>query len=499
MYARAALAGAAAILFAVVSLRPWEEAPRDRFPIQFLNWDLLCEFYPHLEHTARVMRSGTLPLWNPEEHCGYPHLAGAQTGVLYPPYILFWLCPGVPAALLIHALQLVIAGAGSALLARELGATRGAATLAYVAGAFCAPMALGAFMISREATMCWAPLCLVAVARRRPIALAALYAMAILGGYLPYAVFGALAIAIAGAVLAWQRREVAVLVRALAGIAGGVVLAAALVVPVLELWTQVERGPDLPEEMKSGDAVRARELSHLLSPDPSEREWMFLGTLALCGIVLGAATRAGAPLAVVCATALLYAMGKGSPIYGILGAIPPFSSFRGVRSSLPMLVAAAPALAALGADRLTSLAARRPGRAAAGLLLGAAVAAAVAAAGARAGPLAAIELGAIGVALLASGGRAVAATVVLVTFLRLLLDTASLPSYVTSFRALLEPAPAARAALASIYPARVAVNIGRARAELPGSILLSMAGGGVPIARAGGHPRSLPLSRIERL
>jgi hypothetical protein len=81
---------------------------------------------------------GTLPLWDPYEFGGRPHLANPETLALYPPHILLRLLPVPFFFALSFALHTWLAGAGTYLAARALGASR------LVSG-----LAAGAVMVSR--------------------------------------------------------------------------------------------------------------------------------------------------------------------------------------------------------------------------------------------------------------------------------------------------------------------------------------------------------------
>jgi len=84
--------------------------------------DLSSFYYPYLVFTIASLRAGQFPLWNPYLFGGMPYFAANQAALLYPINLLcyalgphqFW----VVAALL----RLVVAGGGTYLLVRRLGA-----------------------------------------------------------------------------------------------------------------------------------------------------------------------------------------------------------------------------------------------------------------------------------------------------------------------------------------------------------------------------------------
>ena len=54
--------------------------------------DVFTYFYPYKAYAAEIVRSGSLPLWNPYLFMGVPFLANIQSAVLYPLNLpLYWL------------------------------------------------------------------------------------------------------------------------------------------------------------------------------------------------------------------------------------------------------------------------------------------------------------------------------------------------------------------------------------------------------------------------
>jgi hypothetical protein len=99
--------------------------------------DLFLYFYPYWAEAARALQAGRLPLWNPYLFMGVPFLANSQAGVLYPLNWPFWLLFPPHRALHWSALlHLWLAGSGAYLYARaslrlgHLGAWTAGAALA---------------------------------------------------------------------------------------------------------------------------------------------------------------------------------------------------------------------------------------------------------------------------------------------------------------------------------------------------------------------------------
>ena len=50
--------------------------------------DLADYAIPHKVWAAGELLAGRIPLWNPWNYCGFPHLANLQSGALYPPNVV---------------------------------------------------------------------------------------------------------------------------------------------------------------------------------------------------------------------------------------------------------------------------------------------------------------------------------------------------------------------------------------------------------------------------
>jgi hypothetical protein len=92
--------------------------------------DVYAWVYPTAVHAWRAIREGDGLLWNPYQDCGQPFFAISQTGLLYPVNFLFFILDREPALLASVFLHLGVAGAGTFLLCRALGAGAPAALCA---------------------------------------------------------------------------------------------------------------------------------------------------------------------------------------------------------------------------------------------------------------------------------------------------------------------------------------------------------------------------------
>ena len=100
-------------------------------------------FYPLKLYTADRLRSGEIPLWNPLSGTGEPWLANGQSGVFYPPSLLFLIRSPALAAGLFLLLHFAIAAWGARRFLKEEGVSDAAALLgaaAFAASGFSASL-----------------------------------------------------------------------------------------------------------------------------------------------------------------------------------------------------------------------------------------------------------------------------------------------------------------------------------------------------------------------
>lgn len=208
-------------------------------------------FQPLRWFTAEELKGGRLPLWNPYSASGEPWLANPQTGVFYPPTLLFLVLP-FPAAYMLFLLgHLVLLGCGAYLLFART-ASRGAAMVGAVAVMFCGPTLSLLDINNNLATIAWLPLVLWCAAERAWRRGAVVLAMSFLAGE-PF--FAGVA-AVMFAIVAARPRTIA-----LAG-AGAFGLSAIQLFPFLEVLNGSDRAAGmsesliLRESMPPGDWLR---------------------------------------------------------------------------------------------------------------------------------------------------------------------------------------------------------------------------------------------------
>jgi hypothetical protein len=341
--------------------------------------DMFLYFYPYWEARAAALSAGRLPLWAPEIFMGAPFLANPQTGSLYP---FNWLVNGlaapdaVKASLALHALVALL---GAWLFARRRLGLPVLSAMA-VSGLF----GLGGYLLAQAEhinqfqALSWFPWLLwrLPPPERLKDRLAILWcglvvALQLLAGH-TQSVF----ISLSGAGVwllverlqqpasgpVWRRLfaagvQVGVVMAAL--MLAGVALAAAQLVPTLELSQQSLRSGGLPWSEALSFSLDPWLLGLALMPAYSNGLFTeFVASIGLIGLglaVLGAwSSRRPArfPALVLTLTGLTFALGAFSPVYLGLSLVPPFNLFRVPARFLFLMAFGMAVLAGLGLDVL---------------------------------------------------------------------------------------------------------------------------------------------------
>jgi len=90
------------------------------YPNKGQDFDVIRLLYPEKEFSIRSFKNFELPLWNPYNFSGNPHIASLQSGSFYPLNIIFFIFSHVTAWTIFILLQPVLTGILSFLFAREL-------------------------------------------------------------------------------------------------------------------------------------------------------------------------------------------------------------------------------------------------------------------------------------------------------------------------------------------------------------------------------------------
>lgn len=125
----------------------------------------LLQFTPWHSYAAQVIRAGHLPLWNPLVGMGAPLLANYQSGLLYPPNFLLMFTSVAWGQTLLVMLHLIWAGAGMVRLGRILGFGASGQTVAALAFSLSGYLVARSGFMSINATAAWLPWIIFAVER----------------------------------------------------------------------------------------------------------------------------------------------------------------------------------------------------------------------------------------------------------------------------------------------------------------------------------------------
>jgi len=384
---------------------PWvasQEPVRNPAQWDALWWDGVAQFYPWRVQLHRSLSRGEWPLWNPAQFCGYPFIGNGQSAMLYPPNWLYAVLDarrGLAASAAVHfCLALLL----TFLYARTIGLVLWAAMVSAVAFSF------GGFMIgwvplpTLMNCAAWLPGGLLGVEltfrRRTPVGTAVLglsTGMTLLAGHLQIAAYVLLAVVLYAVLrLALQvsrnrtggRPQPLPWLPLVAGLALGLALGAAQVLPTLELGQQSPRGAGAATheglQFHLEGALKPAELLTLLLPDalgnPARGDYLgatvargaaygercgYVGLLAallaLFGLVAGK-TRWRWGFAVAAGLTLWAAMG-GLPARLLYFGIPKLGLAGGFPRLLCLYTFAVAVLAGVGLQALLRLSGRATG------------------------------------------------------------------------------------------------------------------------------------------
>ena len=351
--------------------------------------DMVRTYFPLGTELARALSAGRLPFWTTGMYGGFPLLADAQIGALYPGnLILFAALPPHLALSYSILLHLAFAACGMFLWIRACGFQKSSAALAGIVFSF------GGFMLSRLPhatillTSVWLPWLIFfqdqfqracAEKRSRAAFWFALTALAVgvqvLCGFPQIAFMNMLAVALVGfcAQLFWmgasqgapiQRIQRAMLRSALP-LCLGVGLAAIQILPTAELVGYSVRGGASSLGFVTSYSLPPEMLGQFVAPfiqgEPSEgannEYWAYLGLAPFLLAVLAVFRRRDARtifFALGALGALSLALGEINPLYRVLYQLPGFSFFRVPARYLLLFVFAGTFLSASGFEELSA-------------------------------------------------------------------------------------------------------------------------------------------------
>ena len=217
-----------------------------------IGGDTFSYYFPQKTFLSDSLKRGEFPLWNPLVGAGYPLVAESQTGVLYPPTLLFYRFLEVSVAYSANQLlHYVVAFVGMWAVGRRYGLSWGSAVLAsliYVYGWF-APRICLEWAIIGGAYLPWCVWLvegwLLTGSRRLLLWLAPVFGLFLLAGHFHLAFITTLALSVYVVFRSAKERTFAEQKTTLVWFGGvllaGYLLAAVQLSPTLELMTRSQR------------------------------------------------------------------------------------------------------------------------------------------------------------------------------------------------------------------------------------------------------------------
>lgn len=372
------------LLLTIVALWPVLGAGVDRAP-GLPDHDARTQWYPWRAYAADCIRAGQLPLWNPYVLCGTPFLANFQSAVFYPPNLLYCILSIALATKIIIVLHIWLSGVFAWLFGRLMGAGRWTALAGGIAFAFCGPQLLrvpaGHWGVSCAIPwLALAVFCAEWMIRRPgvwPFLLGVVaVALQVLSGVPQYVLIGAIAVAVFGVLrvaLEWPGARGAA--ARLGGIAAfyavGALLAGVQLLPAMEAASQGARSLPMRPEWAQQFSLGPECLLTLLAPgvfggaggtvywgryfywEMNAYVGIVAFVLALFGLVAGKPRKLAWALGIAAGVMILLALGRHTPVMGLLNALLPFGdSLRGASKFLLPFALLTALLAALGLEAL---------------------------------------------------------------------------------------------------------------------------------------------------
>jgi hypothetical protein len=131
------------------------------YPNKGQDFDVLRLIYPAKEFSIQQLKNGQIPLWNPYNFSGNPHLASLQSGTFYPLNVVFFVLPFINAWTIYILLQPILAAFFTYLLLREYSLSKLSAFFGGVAFAFSSFMSMWMEYGILGHSILWLPLILL--------------------------------------------------------------------------------------------------------------------------------------------------------------------------------------------------------------------------------------------------------------------------------------------------------------------------------------------------
>jgi hypothetical protein len=130
-------------------------------------FDTIREFYPWLDFTVREFKKGNIPLWNPYNFSGQPHMANYLTAVFYPFTLLYFIFGTINGFSIMIMLQPLLTSVFMYLYAKKIGISRLGSLFAALIFAYSSYMTDWLEFGVIGHTLAWFPLILYAIENLR--------------------------------------------------------------------------------------------------------------------------------------------------------------------------------------------------------------------------------------------------------------------------------------------------------------------------------------------
>jgi hypothetical protein len=339
------------------SLPPWNSVERSAVQNQVMG-DVITAHAPWRYLYRAAYRSGEIPFWNPYSYGGMPFLAYHQTGVLYPPNLIFVLVSVETGFTLYLMFHLYISGLGMYALLRRLALQPPAALIGALTWMVCGMLTVWMAWLSSSVSIMWLPVIVLAADRvlasgiwRTVGGLALVIWLALLGGHPQYIYYNMVTLGVfvlwrsLNLDLTWRQRGVR-LVQFTAGGLLGVMIAAVQLVPLIELQQHNSRAAISIQEMMVS-AIPLRHIVTLIVPEfYGGPNWYygagnfveFTGYIGVTSLIIGALAllypnlrRQSALLFFTGLTLVALHLAYGGVLNVILSLPPGYTAFRGLQ------------------------------------------------------------------------------------------------------------------------------------------------------------------------
>ena len=125
----------------ISSFFPWSEMNWPQYPggvykQGLFGFDTIRQIYPWRKFSTEQILKGQMPLWNPYQFSGAPHLANFQTAIFYPLNLIYFVLPQIYAWTILLLIQPLLAGIFMYMLARKFKLSRTGAIFSAFSWAF---------------------------------------------------------------------------------------------------------------------------------------------------------------------------------------------------------------------------------------------------------------------------------------------------------------------------------------------------------------------------